>query len=166
MLETEKTKLCQFCEGTIPISVIHCPYCGSDLQTKKIEEKPWQEDLFAKEDFVKRFSPPYEDVKKRSPLDSKENKRDVPLEKGAEPKSQEEEKKSSSLAKRELLMIVLLTLGAELLALGLIILIFATEGELVLKWRLSRVFIPFSIAILCLFTGFFLYKKEFTNSPS
>ena len=150
MYSSEKTRLCPFCEGDIPTAMKDCPYCGADLNNPKKQEE------------LSFRAPPSvrADVKiKESKIESDVND---PFKTQRELFEQNQVKKPAKegYSKLELLMIVLLTLGGELFALGLCILMFSTEGSLILKWSLKNSWILFALGLPSLIGGYFLFRRQ------
>ena len=150
-MQGEKSKLCPYCEGDIPMAMSDCPYCGADLTSAK------------KEEIVERFAAPFKESKPDINVDDPfEKERSKLFEESAKQKPLKKEQSGKKL----LLTIVLLTLGGELLALALCVLMFATKGELVLAWSVKNVWMLFLLSLPCLLIGGFLYKRQIaSDSP-
>ncbi|MCF7806737.1 MAG: hypothetical protein K9M07_02040 [Simkaniaceae bacterium] len=151
----ERTKLCQFCEGDVPLDAQECPFCGQLLSepiASPDDEPP------AASSFANRYDPPYApDIKlKRSHPQTNvsdpfaehkaEFERNV---KQANPKAPLQ----SQEGKMHLASIFLLTIGAQLLTIGLLILFFSTDGELTLQWKSKYWYIYSLLALPLLFFG-------------
>jgi hypothetical protein len=149
-MQGEKSKLCPYCEGDIPMAMSDCPYCGADLTCSK------------KEEMIERFAPPFKELKAEINVnDPFEKERNKLFE---ETTKIDQTKKMSG--KKLLATILLLTLGGELFGLALCILMFATKGELILAWSVKNVWILFLIAFPCLLLGTFLYRREIASGSS
>lgn len=116
--------MCYNCEGEIDLDVIVCPFCAADLR----EEKPEQQipsynqagtlkNLNTQQSLYPTQHPPkvrMEEVREEEPL---------------MPPVVEEEESKNIVGPT-----ILMTLGAQLLLFGLLMLIFSTKGAMVLKW--------------------------------
>lgn len=131
--------MCYNCEGAIDLDVIVCPFCAADLR----EEKPEQQ------------APSYNPTHILKNLSTQQSlyPSQKPPER-AEPEETEEELSPMASAEEEPRDIigptVLMTLGAQLLLFGLLMLIFSSKGVMVLKWdaRLWYAYVLASIPLL------------------
>lgn len=113
--------MCYNCEGEVDLDVIVCPFCAADLR----EEKPEQQ------------APQFNQTASMKNLDTQQSlypsqytQRTVKQEEEAvQPAIQAEEEPKGSYTP-----VILLTLGAQLLILGLFMLLFSSQGSLTLKW--------------------------------
>lgn len=118
MKTKKRQKMCYNCEGEVDIDVIVCPFCAADLREEKPEQHtPLMQTNFKNLDAQQSLYP--------SSLPKARPEEEPPLQQTIQ---QEEEPKSSYGT------IILLTLGAQLLLLGLFMLLFSNRGEFVLKW--------------------------------
>lgn len=121
MKTKKRQKLCYNCEGEVDLDVIVCPFCAADLREEKPEQSISQvQQVYQNMDTQKSLYPPH-----YAPRVREEEQEEIP--EGLQ-QDHEEEPKTSYGA------IVLLTLGAQLLLLGLFTLFFSSKGALVLKW--------------------------------
>lgn len=117
MKPKKRQKLCYNCEGEVDLDVIVCPFCAADLR----EEKPEQ-----------AFHHHVKNLDTQTSLYPSQPAPRVREEIEEEPASalvQESEEPKGSYG-----TIILLTFGAQLLLLGLFMLIFSSQGTLTLQW--------------------------------
>lgn len=138
MEENKPTKLCQFCDGNIAIDATECPFCGrSVLQSVETEE---QEETLSHDAIADHYEPPYSPNRGYKMRESSEKTNiDDPFAEHKETfvtneKWQQMRNEKHSHLKKDLFPIMCLSLGAQLCALGLLILIFSTDGKLILEW--------------------------------
>lgn len=139
MGQIERTKMCQFCEGSIPIEAGDCPYCGQSpienhegYVAQKGQTEPNLED---------RYQPPYvpdKDIKLKASSPQTNVNDPFAAHKEEFARNEQAEKKPERLekpaTKKETLSILLLSIGAQLFAVGLLIVLFSTDGKLTLEW--------------------------------
>ncbi len=137
--------MCYNCEGEIDLDVIVCPYCAADLREEKPEQ---QRPTYHQSASVKNlntqqslYPPPY------SPKTAEEP---VPEEPALVASVEEEP------ARPIFGPILLLTLGAQLLLLGVFLCLFSHKGVLVLKWDARHWFLYLFASLPFLIFG---YKK-------
>ncbi len=109
----KRQKLCSNCEGDIDLDVIVCPYCAADLREER-PERAMSQSL---------YPPPY-------PI--KTEKVELPAaEPDLSPKQEEEPKERITGV---LVPTLLFAAGSLLFLLGLLLLVFSQNGQVVLKW--------------------------------
>ena len=129
--------MCYNCEGEVDLDVIVCPFCAADLREEKPEQlSPHFKQTVQKVDAQESLYPTHYASRIR---EEEEKKTAAPIQ------NEEEEPKVFYGP------IILLTLGAQLLLLGLFMLFFANKGELVLKWD-ARFWYFYVLASIPLFT--------------
>lgn len=121
MKAKKRQKLCYNCEGEVDLDVIVCPFCAADLR----EEKPEQS------------SPPYHHHLKN--LDTQKalypsSHTPPEREEVAAPELAITEEEDETETRSSYAPIILLTFGAQLLLLGLFMLLFSNQGTLTLQW--------------------------------
>jgi len=132
--------MCYNCEGEIDLDVIVCPFCAADLREEKPEQ---QRPTYNPGTAVKNLNtqqslyPPHY-VPKAAPEPEEE---EVP----EEPSLSDEEPSRSLVGPT-----ILLTLGAQLLLFGILMLLFSHKGSMILKWdaRLWFLYVFASIPLL------------------
>ncbi len=176
MKPADKQKMCSNCDGRIPYDAQTCPYCAAE-QADVEESNSFQAPLFKnqtlQESLASLYTPPYggrgpaapEAEEKPAPKKKKEAFKEVSQEKKSytQPASfggtsipmntMEEEEETG---KSPLMPILALSVGANLLTLGLLQLLFSDGGFLRLEWNASYWFI-YTLLSLPLF--YFGYKK-------
>src|SRR5262249_10937111 len=123
MKPKKRQKLCHHCEADVDLDVIVCPFCAADLR----EEKPEQQGKPAGPSVSRMASEGQGQV--GGGLYSSAPSYTV---KGL-PEDRAEELVDTE--KSSLSAIVLCTLGAQLLVLGLMMLFLGSNGMLILKWN-------------------------------
>ncbi len=123
MKTKKRQKLCFNCEGEIDLDVIVCPFCAADLR----EEKP---------ELQKERADPTVSLKNLTTQQSlyPSHYAETPKQ---EQQSQEEAPKMASVEEESKSIIgptILMTLGAQLLFLGIFMLLFSRDGAIILKW--------------------------------
>lgn len=116
----KRQKLCSNCEGDIDLDVIVCPYCAADLR----EERP-ERGGSTMQNMSQSLYP--------SPYPIKNEKIEEILDEPALI-SQEEEGEPKEKGASVFVPILLFALGSLLFLLGLLLLVFSHNGQVVLKW--------------------------------
>jgi hypothetical protein len=160
MLPKDRQKMCANCDGRIPFDADICPYCAAESKNalpsaKELHHQSIQESL------TSLYTPPYgKNSYKPEPLkESMVEKRfnpsspslgapTIPMEPDADA--------SAEQGKNGFWPILLLSIGANLLMLGLLQLFFSDNGFLRLEWNSTYWYI-YCLAALPLF--FFGFKK-------
>ena len=141
MKPNKRQKLCHNCDAEIDLDVIVCPFCAADLRSEKPEQKsapPTVRNLRGETE-GSLYPPPY-------PIKGAvEETIAKPL---AEAESPEEKPKSV------ILPTILLTLGVQLLVLGLLMVLFSHKGVILLKWNAHIWFLYCIGAIPFLYFGY------------
>lgn len=140
MKTKKRQKMCYNCEGAIDLDVIVCPYCAADLR----EEKPEQQaPSYNPKNILKNLNTQQSLYPSQKPPERVEAEEETD-EEPAEMVSTEEE------ARDMIGPTVLMTLGAQLLLFGLLMLFFSNKGVMVLKWdaRLWYAYVLASIPLL------------------
>lgn len=121
MKTKKRQKLCYNCEGEVDLDVIVCPFCASDLREEKPEQLPSKSpQTFRNTDTEAALYPPSHAPRIR--IDEEPSPPQIQIE-------EEEEQSKTPYGS-----IVLLALGAQLLLLGLFMLMFSTNGVFMIKW--------------------------------
>jgi RNA polymerase subunit RPABC4/transcription elongation factor Spt4 len=140
----KRQKLCQNCDGEVDLDVIFCPYCGSDLLEEKkvnlaVEEV---EKVAASKQGKIHYPPPYT-ASKTTPLSfAKEEEEETAV----EPPQQ----KSQIVPKSPFWAVLLVTLGAQALLLGVLLFIFSEGGAVHLRFdaKMWLFYVIFSMPML------------------
>lgn len=140
MKTKKRQKMCYNCEGAIDLDVIVCPYCAADLR----EEKPEQQTPgYNPKNILKNLNTQQSLYPTQKPPERVEPNEDI-QEEEIETSAPEEDRKEIWGPT------VLMTLGAQLLLFGLLMLVFSDQGVMVLKWdaRLWYAYVLASIPLL------------------
>ncbi|HSX10978.1 MAG TPA: hypothetical protein VLF94_04610 [Chlamydiales bacterium] len=126
MKPKKRQKMCYNCEGEIDLDVIVCPFCAADLREEKPEQQSasyspaaavknlnTQQSLYPPHYAPKASQPPQEATLAEEPQMA--------------PMEPEESKNIFGPT-------ILMTLGTQLLLFGLLMLLFASKGTMILKW--------------------------------
>ncbi len=119
--------MCSQCDGRIPYDAESCPYCASDSE-KGAQHQVLQESLTAPYAFKKTNPTPMSMIEKKSNTSSSFG---IPPLPAAGDEAVAKEGKSGFVP------IFLLSLGGNLLTLGLLQLLFSEQGALKLEWDSS-----------------------------
>ncbi|MBS0652282.1 MAG: hypothetical protein JSR39_02005 [Verrucomicrobia bacterium] len=173
----DRQKMCNQCDGRIPLDAGVCPYCASEqviLQTAD-EDAQFHRQQSLQESLTALYSPPYSaktpgymhsDLKQGSSfMKQADSFKDVAPEKrfhssaplgipSIPPEMQEEQQMTEE--KTSFWPILFLSIGANLLMLGLLQLFFSDKGYLRLEWDSSYWFVYCLAALPLVFLG---YKK-------
>jgi len=151
METTQRKKLCPNCEGNVSYDAIFCPYCRADLsraQQKKNAQSESKEQ--PSESLASLYRPPY--------LVRESHGYGVPDEReGSYAGTQEEEffeeEDQKEPGNRSVWALLLLSIGGNLLTLGLLILFFSEAGRLTLEWKSGTWFLYCFLGAPFLFLG-------------
>lgn len=163
----ERQKLCATCDGRIPLEANLCPYCAAEQTQMYLQHKSIQESL------TSLYSPLYP-AKNVHP--SKEQALTPSLQESMEksfqhvsPSSQarlhdkETVSEKNQGEKASFWPILLLSLGANLLVIGLLQLFFSDQGLLTLQWESHYWYVYLLVALPLLYLG---TKKLSKNTHS
>ena len=173
MMDKERQKMCSSCDGRIPIEALHCPYCATEQSSSAFEKTYLQQK--ALQDSLLSFYPPPYSLKKNNPIKQDEQKSATVLLKSPQqpvlekkfvsaasassfPKIEEKTEREYQEDKNSFWPILLLSIAANLLIVGILQLLFSDEGYLRLEWN-SHYWFFYCLASLPLF--FLGYKKVY-----
>lgn len=173
MMDKEQQKMCSSCDGRIPIEALHCPYCATEQSSSAFEKTYLQQK--ALQDSLLSFYPPPYSLKKNNPIKQEEQKSATVLLKAPQepvlekkfvsatsgssfPKIEEKTEREYQEDKNSFWPILLLSIAANLLIVGILQLLFSDEGYLRLEWN-SHYWFFYCLASLPLF--FLGYKKVY-----
>lgn len=168
-------QICWYCEGNVSVEALQCCFCGSELSSGNNHSSPVEADAV-------RSDPPYEsEVAVETPLDESLARFYKPpyliRERFMSPSPIEKIDKtthttpelsdrlddeevldttsvSDEIGNSDALSLLLLSLGAFLLTLGLLLFFFAEEGSVTLQWNTNYWFIYCFLALPALYFGF------------
>jgi hypothetical protein len=153
----ERQKMCTTCDGRIPLDANLCPYCAAEQGTSNqtyLQHKSIQESLtslypppYAAKNPEPIKTPPQETMsEKRYQHASAASPAHIPLDNADEQRVSEE--------KSSFWPLFLLSIGANLLVLGLLQFFFSDNGYLTLQWDSSYWFIYCLAAFPLFYIGF------------
>lgn len=155
----ERKKICTHCDGRIPFDAPLCLYCGTQ---QEVHAPPFADEALQKTT-ASLYSPPY-CAKGTQPMSSEkksEGYRDVTGEKrfntnlGAPALSLEESEESTHAQEKSVFWpMLLMSVGSNLLTIGLLQLFFSDNGFLRLEWNSSYWFIYCLSSLPLFFFGF------------
>lgn len=119
MGEDQRSKICPFCEGRIPVEAMSCNYCGSSLDNVVHLHRD-QNDLFSEDGFDSILTPPY--------LDEDANEGDEDEYKSQDAAETKQESKG-------LFSLFLIGLSVQLTVVALMLLFFSQDGFLQLEFN-------------------------------
>ncbi len=132
MAKKNDQKLCWNCDGSISLQLEICPYCGADLarpQNTALKDppSPWQTATVQKE----VPPPPYTGSTSAADfsISQEEWKRTL------EEKPSNEVKKEEPSGRGEMIALLLLLPGVVFFLFGIVLLLFAREGFLTIRWN-------------------------------
>ncbi|HSX37699.1 MAG TPA: hypothetical protein VLE95_02585 [Chlamydiales bacterium] len=125
----KRQKLCHNCEGEIDLEVIVCPFCAADLRKETSEQGHFS-----------LYSNPNRMVDAQT-SQSLYPSHPAPRQPEASREASQKETPLEEESKNVFIPTVLFTLGAQLVLLGLLILLFSHKGVVVLKWDASWWFV-------------------------
>lgn len=132
--------MCYNCEGEIDLDVIVCPFCAADLR----EEKPEQQ--------TPSYNPSHnlKNLNTQQSLYPSQNPPKVEQEEVVEEEAEVENSVEEKEPKEIIGPTILMTLGAQLLLFGLLMLFFSHKGVMILKWdaRLWYAYMLASVPLL------------------
>lgn len=181
MTEKMRRKMCYHCDAELSLDATYCPFCGTDLQKngEKEERKEMDETMFSSksldESLAALYTPPY-------------SKRDhegfgIPAQRPVQEHFEDEQKSFSFSYEDEALAsddfeeeplvqrklgggwpLILLSIGGQLLTLGLLLFFFSTGGKLTLEWN-SRYWFLYCIASFpILYFGYRMLNESVNES--
>src|SRR3990170_3719807 len=176
MKTADKQKMCSNCHGRIPIEADTCLYCGQEQADAPAADASSQAPLFEQkslqDSLTSLYSPPYSS-KRPSYLAEKEEAASKISRPQATPKRVQEAKRESialpveesavdpsrAEAKGSLFSILLLLLGGNLFALGLMQCFFSVGSRLRLEWQADSWYLYCLVAVPLLFVGYRLASR-------
>lgn len=155
----DRQKMCLSCEGRIPLDANLCPYCAAEQGSATfLQHKSIQESL------TSLYPPPYggkkELLKSEGSMSEKKFQSASPVINTSIPHNATQQNTSTSEEKSSFWPLLLLSVGANLLVIGLLQLFFSQNGHLTLQWN-SKYWFAYCLSALPLF--YFGFKK--INAP-
>lgn len=157
-------KMCSQCDGRIPIDATECPYCGTEqtLESKfSAKAEPMSHHQSLNDSLSSLYAPPYSAKNTSSFM---EEKKDFTLKKPSytqeysptaqpTPPIKTEAEEETETAKSTFWPILLLSIGTNLLLIGLLQLFFSDNGRLTLEWDSSYWFLYCLISLPLFYFG-------------
>jgi hypothetical protein len=140
----ERQKMCSNCDGRIPYEATQCPYCFAALPVDPLVQGSLFKSSSTNESLGALYTPPYT----AKPAETEEKK---PFFKQSEPSKLSSPKIDPN--NKGFLPILLLTLGGNLLALGLLQLFFSEQGVVKLEVNASYWFLFILVSIPLFYFG-------------
>ena len=179
MKQVDRTKVCWNCEADVSYEATYCPFCGTDLLTSSAEtppSPPQQDEKFTQqslqESLASLYKPPYSvrdrqgfgvpDEREETSFTQAEPPKEDPLFQSYESVQQKqavvEESSAEKTSKEEssrgnVWPLLLLSIGAHLLLLGILILFCSKAGRVVLEWNSRYWFFYCLLSLPLLFFG-------------
>lgn len=163
MKPTDRQKICSNCDGRISMESTECLYCGTE-QTQpqaSVLQPPLFKNQSLQDSLASLYTPPYstktntthdQEVKKEPEMKKFDQYLDSQAEKAAPttilPSSVAEEETKSAFWP-----ILMLSVGSNLLTVGLLQLLFSNEGFLRLEWQSQYWFVYCLVAIPLCYLG-------------
>jgi hypothetical protein len=175
MQSQRQEKICLGCEGTISAHTLFCPYCGSDVKAQEeysSEEQKSSSSLQSLQEMSNLsslYKPPYTPNQKGfgvpsytdSYRDASSSYEEPSYEESthcSEPRYAHEEKKAK--VEVGLWPLLFLSVGMNLLTIGLLLFFFSDRGKLILEWNSYYWFVYCIIATPLLMFGWRLLNSS------
>ncbi len=164
MKTVDRQKMCLNCDGRVPFEAIACPYCSADLsKAKEVEANrpdPLSKNQAIQDTLTSLYTPPYKGKKNEAPLPKntpKESRMVPPAHHGGTavaPGASQRDEVDEKIGKSILLSVLTLSTGSIFFILGLLQILFSTEGTLRLEWNTKYWFIYTLAALPLLYFGY------------
>jgi hypothetical protein len=141
MLHTQKQeRICSSCEGTISASSTFCPFCGTDFSFEKGDDN---EDSFASQaiqemtNLSSLYKPPYTPNQKGLGVPAYQENQVSSYDEATYTYQQPSNSSTEQTARVEvgLWPLLFLSIGMNLLTIGLLLFFFSDKGKLILEWN-------------------------------
>ncbi len=148
---TDKYKVCTHCEGRIPVEVVICPYCATQVSdqdasnTSRMFSPP--KPSISSDNLAGLYNPPYASSRLFSNPEEKKKSVETP------PPASTENTLLQPAEKSEILPISLLVVGSNLMLFGLLQALLSKDGVLQLEWNSSFWYLYTLLAIPLLWFG-------------
>ena len=168
----DRQKMCANCDGRVPVDAEACPYCAADLKTAAPQAKDAHQSI--QDSLTALYSPPYAknphlirqtpSQQPAFPFQNTQLPKEPMVEKRFNPSSPSlgapvipadtHADQAAQESKNSFWPILILSIAANLLMLGLLQLFFSDEGFLRLEWDSSYWFVYCLAALPLLYFGF------------
>ncbi|MGL4348547.1 MAG: hypothetical protein ACRCSV_03725 [Chlamydiales bacterium] len=168
-------QICWYCEGNVSIEAQQCCFCGSELSNENNHSSPVETDTLSSdppyesqisvdtpldESLARFYKPPYL-IRERFATPAPIEKVDKMIHVASDLSDRLDEEEISDTASpseevgnSDALSLLLLSLGAFLLTLGLLLFFFEEEGSVTLQWNTNYWFIYCFLSFPALYFGF------------
>lgn len=168
-------QICWYCEGNVSVEALQCCFCGSELSSGNNHTSPVETNALSSdtphepevpvetpldESLARFYKPPYlirERFVPPTPIEKIDKTIDTTSELSERVDDEEiadMARESDEIGNSDALSLLLLSLGAFLLTLGLLLFFFAEEGSVTLQWNTNYWFIYCFLSLPSLYFGF------------
>ncbi len=127
----EKMRMCPYCEGSVPLDSPSCRFCGSSFEEGSERLKGVSPDAMEEDSY---YNPPYA-PNPEAAAESIYYPENDDLDSSASYHYKQEEEEEVAEEKGHIFALALLSAGAMLFTLSLLLLFFSEHGRLVLEWK-------------------------------
>jgi hypothetical protein len=172
MEEKRLMKLCAHCEGRIELDAVSCHFCGRNISDKMTsEDEKVVEDVDAKgqslspqETLASLYPPPYrpkvyEDFEDEVEEETEESEEEEETDETEVFQEKEIKKEKGKIPKDFIIIIGCLGVGLNLFLLSLFLIVFSSNGELILQWDAKKWFIYFFVSLPLMVFGWHKLNK-------
>jgi hypothetical protein len=152
MKPTDRQKVCTHCDGRIPLDALQCPYCSAVQAGHGEGPQGMFKNQSLQDSLTSLYSPPYSSKGPGKPTIPQEEKRGPASYDQAASYSLEKEEVEDQ--KKGLWPILLLSMGGNLLTLGLLQLFFSSEHRLTLEWNSGYWYLYCLLSAPLIYLGF------------
>lgn len=185
MMQSQKRqqKMCWNCEGAVSGEALYCPYCGSDMhlhaETQDLHQGLSTQDSFQfsnghsqeASNLASLYKPPYSPNQRGFGIPNFKEEKPAPQEDFYYPQEQviypkqEEVSSSEEVPKTDagLWPLLFLSIGMNLLTVGLLLFFFSDKGKLTLEWNSYYWFVYCILAAPLLMFGWKLLQPNAPN---
>ena len=179
MNTTERSKICKSCEADVSLTATYCPFCGSDLIAPSAQKKETHDSIFAnntvRESLASLYKPPYSSRNSYGLGVPDERDESDYVQSATAEKSdslfqgyghddlhqiQPPEEEKTEAREGGFIPLLLLSIGCQLLTLGLLLLFFSKGGKLILQWNARTWFIYCLLSLPMLYAGWKFLKPK------
>lgn len=172
----KKQKLCWNCEGNVSVEALYCPFCGSDLHQHEVMEKDYA--LSSKKEttssypqeqtnLASLYTPPYRPTHSGFGVPSYQEESTNIYEEEAYPeeetsysRGQEAVEEAPQKVDVGIWPLLFLSIGSNLLTIGLLLFFFSDKGKVVLEWNSYFWFVYCILATPILMFGWKLLQSQ------
>lgn len=158
MMQSQKRqRTCWNCEGAVSLEALYCPFCGSDMQQ---EEESMGEEPSAQ--YAPVYEPPYSPSQRGYGVPAEVRTDFYHQDHSSYSGRQETESEELPAKKSEagLWPLLFLSMGMNLMTLGLLLFFFSDRGKLILEWNSYYWFIYCILSVPLLMFGWKLLQAS------